>query len=86
MSHSTMPAESAGRLTAGATFGGFHVQPVHALSQVAARLMIVLQVVRERRQLAALDPRLLKDIGLSESTAFSETQRSMFDLPVRRKF
>lgn len=40
-----------------------------------------LQVRRERRALAALDPRLLKDVGLSQSTAYREAHRNFWDLP-----
>lgn len=39
-----------------------------------------LQVHRERRALAALDDRMLKDIGLSRSTAHKEANRALFDV------
>lgn len=38
-------------------------------------------VRRERSALARLDDRILKDIGLSRSTAFREAHRGFFDLP-----
>lgn len=34
---------------------------------------------RSRRQLAALDPRLLRDIGLDRASAFVESRRSMWE-------
>ena len=33
---------------------------------------------RSRRQLAELDPRLLRDIGLDRATAFEESRRSLW--------
>ena len=39
---------------------------------------------RERRALAKLDDRMLKDIGLTRSEAYRETQRDFFDLPKPR--
>lgn len=82
--HATAPAETAGGLTTGVAFGGYHFHPRRLLAHWVTRLLLTLQVARERRQLAALDPRLLKDIGLSESTSFRETERSFFDLPGNR--
>lgn len=52
--------------------------------QLLARLQLTLQISRERRQLAALDDRLLKDIGLSRSLAHREVERSILDLPIGR--
>lgn len=66
------------------TTGGKPIQPMSLARRFAARLMLALDVAKERRQLAALDPRLLKDIGLSESTAYRETRRSLFDVPSDR--
>ncbi len=66
------------------TPGGRPMQPLSLARRFVARLMLALDVAKERRQLAALDPRLLKDIGLSESTAYRETRRSLFDVPVAR--
>lgn len=45
---------------------------------------LAVQVRRERRQLASLDARLLKDIGLDYGRAFSETSREFTDLPRKR--
>lgn len=50
-----------------------------------ARLDAAWRIRRERRQLATLDDRLLKDIGLSRSTAYDETRRSFLDLPAGRR-
>ncbi len=49
--------------------------------QLIKRAMLVLQVARERRALAALDDRMLEDIGLSRSQVYLESSRGMLDLP-----
>ena len=51
------------------------------LVRVARKVGFALQVRRERRALAALEPRLVKDIGLSTSTAYREANRGILDLP-----
>lgn len=51
---------------------------------LCARLDTAWRIRRERRQLASLDDRLLKDIGLSRSLAHVEAGRSFFDLPAGR--
>lgn len=55
-----------------------------SIRHVLARVDLTLQVARERRQLAELDDRMLKDIGLSRSLAHLETERSPLDLPKSR--
>ena len=47
-------------------------------------LRLALVVASERRQLAALDDRMLKDIGLSRSMAAGEVARDFLDVPIRR--
>lgn len=44
----------------------------------------MMRVRAERRRLMALDDRMLKDIGLSRSDAYTEASRPAFDLPSRR--
>ena len=41
-----------------------------------------MELARQRQQLAALDDRMLKDIGISRATAQSEARRPFWDLPV----
>lgn len=51
----------------------------------ALRLLgLAVVVAAERRQLAALDDRMLKDIGLSRSTAAREVARDFLDVPIGR--
>lgn len=45
---------------------------------------LAMQVRRERRMLAALDDRVLKDVGFQRGEAQVEAQRSFWDLPVDR--
>ena len=47
-------------------------------------LGLALHVRRERRMLATLDDRSLKDVGFNPSDASVEAQRSFWDLPVDR--
>ncbi len=58
--------------------------PGCSVRKVLARLDLMLKVRRERQQLAELDDRMLKDIGLSRSLAHLETGRSALDIPERR--
>jgi uncharacterized protein YjiS (DUF1127 family) len=45
---------------------------------------LVLAVARERRELAALDDRMLKDIGMSRSLVEREVVRRVLDVPEHR--
>jgi hypothetical protein len=47
-------------------------------------LSAAISVYGERRRLAALDDRMLKDIGLSRSLAEREVSRDFFDVPRHR--
>lgn len=44
-----------------------------------------LDLARERRTLAALDDRMLKDIGLNRAAAAQEARRPFWDVPEERK-
>lgn len=69
--------ETLGRLADGPTYR------LH-LFRMLKTLSTTTRVARERRELAALDDRMLKDIGLSRSVAHRETERPWFDLPGKR--
>lgn len=61
------------------------VTPVAGAWAKAVRFVKVAWAVRaERHQLAALDDRMLKDIGVSRSVAENEYRRDFFDLPLGR--
>ena len=50
------------------------------------QLQFINRVWRERRMLASLDDRALKDIGLNRADAERESGRSPLDLPQRRNW
>jgi uncharacterized protein YjiS (DUF1127 family) len=52
--------------------------------QFIASLGLALQVRRERRLLASLDERTLKDLGFNRGAASAESDRSFWDLPADR--
>ena len=52
-------------------------QAVHAVE-------VALRVRSERRALAGLDERSLKDIGYTPSAAWAEAQRRLWDVPAER--
>ena len=56
-----------------------------AVGQVFRHLAVAIRVAGERRRLAALDTRMLKDIGLSRSMAHRESSRDFFDIPKARE-
>jgi len=53
---------------------------------LVATVTAMLRVRRERRQLLALDDRMLKDIGMSRGDAYAEASRPLHDVPFRRNF
>lgn len=54
------------------------------LADVWATLLIWRRVARERRALAKLDARLLRDIGLDQGSAEVESARPFWDAPAGR--
>ncbi len=63
----------------------FQVDRVPATGQrVWTHLGRMLRAIRTRRVLAELDPRLLKDIGVSRADALAEASRMPWDLGPRR--
>jgi len=48
------------------------------------RLSLMLEAWRTRRMLAEMDPRLLKDIGVSRAEAQAEASRAPWDIEFRR--
>jgi hypothetical protein len=61
-----------------------HWQSRGAWEYAGRFLSTALSVYSERRRLAALDDRMLKDIGLSRSLAEREVSRDFFDVPRHR--
>jgi uncharacterized protein YjiS (DUF1127 family) len=61
------------------TTGRAHARRVRRNPISAALRMLTLR--RERRRLAALDARLLDDIGIDRSTADLEAARPVWDVP-----
>jgi uncharacterized protein YjiS (DUF1127 family) len=66
-------------------------QPWSGLGRLAGQtwhlivaFQLALRVRRERRLLATLDARTLKDIGYDRGDAGAEAHRSFWDLPVNR--
>lgn len=53
-------------------------------SKLVAYVELVLQVRRERRQLAGLSSAQLADLGLDPGVARCEAGRGLFDLPASR--
>lgn len=52
---------------------------------IFARIRLWLDLWAERRSLAALDQRMLADLGLTEYTAQREAARPMWDVPSNRE-
>ncbi|MGL4280429.1 MAG: DUF1127 domain-containing protein [Albidovulum sp.] len=60
-----------------------HARPArrHRRFSPLAWLLAAVSLRRNRRRLGALDRHLLKDIGLSETEARIEAERSLWDVP-----
>ena len=52
--------------------------------QAVGAVAMALRVRSERRALAGLDERSLKDIGYTQSAAWAEAQRRLWDVPAER--
>lgn len=57
---------------------------VIARPRLGRRLGEMLRAIRTRRQLARMDDRMLKDIGLSRAEALAEAGRAPWNLDPRR--
>ncbi|HSR79308.1 MAG TPA: hypothetical protein VLL28_00865 [Hyphomicrobiaceae bacterium] len=75
MTHFVLPLE---RLSL--DWGGVRRRVWQALCAVA----VAVRVRRERRALAGLDARSLMDIGSTQSAAWAEAQRRIWDVPAKR--
>jgi len=53
--------------------------------QAVSAVEVALRVRGERRALAGLDERSLKDIGYTQSAAWAEAQRRFWDVPAERR-
>lgn len=60
---------------------GRTISPLSSIYSGIKLLSYAMQIRRERRALSELDDRLLKDIGLSRSSAYEETHRRFLDVP-----
>jgi uncharacterized protein YjiS (DUF1127 family) len=54
--------------------------PARAWRRAVRHLALMVEVWRTRRILATMDPRMLKDIGLSRSDALNEIGRAPWDI------
>ena len=57
--------------------------PTNKRPSLRLRFLAMRQVARERRQLAELDDRSLRDIGIDRQEAIKESSRTAWDLPQR---
>lgn len=56
-------------------------RPARQRLSLTARILRAVELTRQRRQLAQLDPHLLDDIGLSRNDALIEAARPPWDAP-----
>jgi uncharacterized protein YjiS (DUF1127 family) len=64
------------RMPAGPTLGGLWLAWLASrLLRLPDRLLVWLERSRQRRDLDAMDDRMLRDIGVSRSAAWGETQK-----------
>ena len=57
--------------------------PWHGLQAVWRQMRRWRQLAEERRQLATMDERMLKDIGLSRADVLAESERPFWDDPLK---
>jgi uncharacterized protein YjiS (DUF1127 family) len=57
---------------------------VEGVRRLISALDTALEVRRERQMLLSMDDRALKDIGVNRSKAWTEANRSFWDIPVDR--
>jgi uncharacterized protein YjiS (DUF1127 family) len=78
-----MTARDARPHLAAAEFGPARFDP-HPLKRLWRRLARTLAVMAERRRLAEMDDRTLRDLGLTRAEACREFSRPWWDLPSER--
>lgn len=54
-------------------------------ASVVKRIVTAQAIWRQRRQLAEMEPRMLRDIGLTEGAAYAESRRGLWDLPSHKR-
>lgn len=55
-----------------------------AVTRLCERIALADAVANERRMLAGLDQRMLRDLGIDPATADAEARRGYWDLPATR--
>lgn len=60
---------------------GESAAPQYRAQSLWARMSAMISVTRQRRALSALDPHLLRDVGITPAQAAAEAQKPVWNLP-----